>query len=451
MTETKRVKKISGRKLALLALTRIEQDEAFANRVLNSLFHKWRPDEREKGLATEVVYGTLRHLALINHLLGQLLTKPLTTLPVVIRNILRLSLYQLLSTPAISYAVVNEGVSLAKQETGGRWGGLVNAVLRRYLREGQDLPRPKFDADPLAHLSIVHSHPRWLVERWVRRWGIQRTHELVKTNNLPAPFTIRTNTLKLDRTELLALLTASGLEVEASPVAPEGVRIRDPRNLAQTSYFDAGYYFIQDESSMLVAHLLAPQAGKTIVDLCAAPGGKATHLAQVQKDAGRIFALDNHPHKTLLIQENAARLGIQSITALTADARSWSQVELRPDAVLLDAPCTGTGVLRRRPDIRWRRSPENLSDLVLLQQELLENAVSLLKPGGRLIYSTCSIEAEENEEQIAGFIQRHPEFSLELPAGFASCLSPVVSPEGLTILPREHGADGFFMTRLVKR
>lgn len=441
---------ITGRALALLALTRIEQKEAFANRTLNALFLKYHPDERERGFATELVYGTLRHLTLVDHLLVQLLAKPLSALPAKIRNILRLSLYQLLSTPEIAYAVVDEGVNLAKKETGGKFGGLVNAVLRRYLRERETLSLPQMAEDPLRHLTIVHSHPKWLIERWVRRWGSQRVHKLVRINNLPAPFMIRTNTLKNSRTQLQALLASSGLTTTPSSLVPEALLIIDPRNLQNNSLFAAGHYFIQDEASMLVAHLVAPQAGETIVDLCAAPGGKTTHLAQLMGDEGRIFALDNHPHKTGLIRENAARLGIHSITALTADAREWSGEGLKPDAVLLDAPCTGTGVLRRRPDIRWRRTAEALSELIALQEELLEKAASMLKPGGRLIYSTCSLEAEEDEEQVERFLRTHPEFSVEIEPDFASGFDLVRSPVGLLLFPQESGADGFFMTRLRK-
>lgn len=441
----------TGRRLALTALTAIEEKEAFANRILNSLFLKYRPEERERGFATELVYGTLRHLALVDHCLAQLLAKPLSVLPGKIRNILRLSLYQLLVSPEIAYAVVDEAVSLAKQEAGGKLAGLVNAVLRRYLREKETLSRPQMAVDPLGHLTIVHSHPEWLIKRWVRRWGMERVHELARINNLPAPFMIRTNTLRITRDRLQELLAASGLTAVPSSLTPEALLLTAPRNLQDNSLFAAGYYFIQDEASMLVAHLVAPQPGETIVDLCAAPGGKTTHLAQLMKDEGRIFALDNHPHKTRLIEENATRLGITSITTVTADAREWRGDGLEPDAVLLDAPCTGTGVLRRRPDIRWRRTAADLSHLVLLQEELLENAAALLRPGGRLIYSTCSLEAEEDEEQIKKFLRKHPEFSVEIEQDFASGFDLIRSPSGLLLFPSENGADGFFMTKLRKR
>ena len=205
--------------------------------------------------------------------------------------------------------MVDEGVSLAKQEVGGKLAGLVNAVLRRYLREKETLSRPQMSADPLAHLTIVHSHPEWLIKRWIRRWGIERVHELARINNLPAPFMIRTNTLRITRDRLQELLAASGLTVIPSPLTPEALLITAPRNLQDHSLFAAGYYFIQDEASMLVAHLVAPQPGETIVDPVPRPAEKPLIWLNV-KDEGRIFALDNHPHKTRLIERTPPGWGL---------------------------------------------------------------------------------------------------------------------------------------------
>ncbi|HHW12350.1 MAG TPA: 16S rRNA (cytosine(967)-C(5))-methyltransferase RsmB [Firmicutes bacterium] len=445
------IKKTSGRRLALDALLAIAEEGAYANRILNSLFTKEQPDEKEKRLATELVLGTLRHRSRLDFLLNRLLTKELSGLPVAIREVLRLSLYQLIFTNHPAYAVVNEAVALTKA---GKYRGLsrlVNGVLRNYLRRQQELEQalPDFAQDPVGHLTIVHSHPRWLVERWIRRWGEEMTHRLVEANNAPAPLSVRTNTLRINRDELLAAMTKAGIEAEPVPTIPEAIRVKSGQELTSNPLWTEGYFYIQDEASMLVAHLLAPEPGMVIADLCAAPGGKTTHLAQLMNNLGRIYALDQFEHKTALIAENARRLGIGIIEPLTTDARCWRPAE-PVDGILLDAPCTGTGVIRRRPDIRWRRQPDDLAQLVPLQQELLNHAASLLRPGGRLVYSTCSLEREENEEQITRFLAAHPEFRVDLPANFAVDFPADRLAEGFLIMPRVDGPDGFFMTRLVK-
>lgn len=444
-------KKRSGRSLALDALIAIEEEGAYANRILNSLFAKEQPEEKEKRLATELVFGTLRHRSRLDFLLNQLLTKELSALPAAIREVLRLSLYQLIFTAHPAYAVVNEAVDLTKN---GKYRGLsrlVNGVLRNYQRRRQELEQtlPDFAQDPVGHLTIVHSHPRWLVQRWIQRWGEETTHRLVEANNAPAPLSVRTNTLRISRDELLGALAKAGIEAEPVATIPEAIRLKSGRELTSNPLWVEGYFYIQDEASMLVAHLLAPEPGAVIADLCAAPGGKTTHLAQLMNNTGQIYALDQFEHKTSLIAENAQRLGIGIVEPLTGDARRWRPAAL-VDGVLLDAPCTGTGVLRRRPDIRWRRQPADLVQLVALQQELLNHAASLLKPGGRLVYSTCSLESEENEEQIRRFLADHPNFRVDLPDNFAANFSAERMAEGFLTIPRADGPDGFFMTRLEK-
>lgn len=441
----------SGRAIALDALTAIEEQGAYANRILNSLFTQRQAEAQEKRLATELVFGTLRQLNLLDYLLNRLLSKELSALPPTVRGVLRLSLYQLIFTTHPAYAVVNEAVDLIKHSKYRGLSRLVNGVLRNYLRRQQetDLAWPDFLQDPIGHLTIAHSHPRWLVERWVRRWGADRTHQLVEANNAPAPLSIRTNTLLTSREALADALGQAGIEAAPVSTVPEALRLKTGQELTTIPLWAEGHYYIQDEASMLVAHLLAPEAGEIIADLCAAPGGKTTHLAQLMQNTGGIYALDQYPHKTDLIAENAQRLQIKIIETITADARSWRPPEPL-DGILLDAPCTGTGVLRRRPDIRWRRQPTDLRELVNLQQALLNHAASLLKPGGRMVYSTCALEFEENEAQIRHFLGAHPDFVVAVPEDFAPHFSGERTGEGFLILPRQEEPDGFFMTRLVK-
>lgn len=393
-------------------------------------------------------------------MLGFYLNRPLEGLTPSVRNILRLSMYQLaVMQHKPEAAVVNDAVALARKYGHAGVAGLVNAVLRAYLRVPGKVAFPSFESEPARHISLRYSHPLWLVERWVRRYGPEDAARLCRTNNQPAPTTIRANTLRCSRQQLAERLQAQGVNVAPTRLAPEGLHISQYDRVESLDAYRDGWFTVQDESSMLVGRAMAPAEGDTIVDLCGAPGGKTTHLAQLMNDTGRIITVDVHRHRLNLVRQTAERLGITSIETVLGDGEQFTLPGgLLADKVLLDAPCTGTGVLGRRADARWRRTPEELRELCELQRRLLKHAASLLKPGGVLLYSTCSLEPEENSDLIEGFLGSSPEFSacpigpyLPESLGAGDPLAQNGHKGYIYLLPWVHGTDGFFMARLMRR
>lgn len=436
----------------MAVLFRVETKGAYANLALAETLARSRLEARDRAFCAELVYGSIRMRARLDYLLDQLLTRPLAVLPPLIRCLLRVSLYQLEFLPDVApYAVVDEAVTLAKGRKYPGFAGLVNAVLRGAIhrRGGMVLPEPD---EPLRYLSVTLSHPHWLVERWLRRLGTEEAFALARADNQPAPVILRANSLRIGRDRLKALLAEAGVRAESTCYAPEGLRLDAARQVEQLPGYAEGFFLAQDEGAILVGHALQAGDGEHLLDLCAAPGGKTTHLAALSGDRARIIALDDHKHKVELIEDNCRRLGIRGVTALAADARAYRTGD-PADGVLLDAPCSGTGVLRRRADLRWRRTPEDLRALVKLQRELLANAATLVRPGGRIVYSTCSLEPEENEEQIRWFQRAFPEYN---PIGLRPYLPPPAavlcgSEPWLYLWPHKQGTDGFFLCRLERR
>jgi 16S rRNA (cytosine967-C5)-methyltransferase len=451
--------KVSGRYLAQLILNGIEQDDSYANLLLSRVFQDYSAiiDQREKALCTELVYGTLRHLLKIDFILGRLLNRPFTSLKIPVKNILRLAIYQLLYLPGIpERAVCHSAVEQIKQSKYSGLAPVVNGVLRSYLRLKNEIRLPDPVLERAEYLSLEYSHPLWLVNRWLDNFGPHRTEQILKTNNEQPPFTLRVNRHLTTSSKLTNDLTGQGIESRPGLFLPEAISIGPlTESIAEMTLFKAGQIFVQDENAMLVAHLVKPEPGELILDLCSAPGGKSTHLAELTGDRGEIWSLDNHPHKIKLIEENASRLQLHSIRAVLGDARDYRlPPDKLADAVLVDAPCSGTGVLRRRVDARYRRSLEDIGNLVEIQKTILNNAASLVKPGGRMVFCTCTLEPEENQQQITRFLEDNPEFEI---TDYHSFLPDIVdnyavSPNSkwLTILPIPGGGDGFFMCRIDK-
>jgi len=400
---------MQAREAAYRILTEVEKG-AYANLILDDFLRAHVPAGPDVGLVTEIVYGTVKYRLKLDWIIDRLVKKSakLETGP---RLILRLSLYQILCLERVPpAAVTNEAVKLAKKLFHAGVAGLINGVLRSFLRDPAQIKWPDPAEDPLLYLEIFHSHPRWMLARWLARYGFANTVKLCEFNNRPADLWIRANTLKNDREALLKRLADEGCTAQKSRKTPEGLLLQTPVALSRLPAFQEGLCTVQDESSMLAAHLLRPQPGQTVLDVCAGPGGKTTHLAQLMENRGSITACDIHEHRLRLIEENARRLGVTIIRTVLADAVLLAvNCEEKYELVLVDAPCSGLGVLRRRPDSRWRKREEDIADLVVLQTEILETAIRLLQEGGRLIYSTCTMEPEENTELVAGVLAKHPE------------------------------------------
>lgn len=447
---------ISARELALQVLRSVDEKSAYANLALNQVLERYRPGKLDRAFATELTYGTLRTLNTLDWVLDQFLKKPLTSQTAALRNILRLGVYQLMFMDRVPpSAVCNEGAEMARRH--GHPGSVkfVNGVLRNVARRIMEIRFPEIEQNPIEHISLRYSHPAWLVEQWLKLFGLEETILLCQANNEPAPNTVRTNTLKNTRESLTARLTEDGLTVRKTSFAPEGLNISGFYSLNSLAAFQEGLFQVQDESSMLAGRALMPSSGACILDACGAPGGKTTHLAQLMDNRGEILSVDIHPHKLKLIKENCERLGIGIVRGLAADARELPEkLQGWADFVLIDAPCSGLGVLRRRPDARWRKKPDQIPAIVKLQAEILTSAACCLKEGGVLVYSTCTINHEENLGQVEDFLCLHQDFVPEdlsqfLPAGLD--LKGTMTRGYLQLLPHQHGTDGFFISRMRKR
>lgn len=453
-----------ARRVALDALVAVEGQGAYAPQALGGRLERSGLSPRDRRLATELVYGVTRWRGRIDYSLHLYSKRPLERLTPCVRNALRLAAYQALFLRAVPGPVAcSESVLLVKERE--PWAaGYVNAVCRSLLREGE-APLPDPERAPAEHLAARHSHPLWLVDRWLARLGFDQTAALVEANNAAAAVTLRVNALRARPEEVEAELAARGIRVERGSLSPSALRIEGAGAVDELPGFAQGRFQVQDEGSQLVAWAVDPPAGGAVADVCAGPGGKATHLAELaalrgESEGPRVWAFDVHPHRVELVIESARRLGVEKfVAAEVADARNLGALGLPPfDRVLVDAPCTGTGVLRRRPDLRWRRTPADLDALVTLQRELLVEAARLTKVGGALVYSTCSLEEEENIQNAAWFLETHPGFrpspvAAHLPAPAQAALAEhrfALEGSALQLWPHLDGTDGMFIFRAVR-
>ncbi|MFF2015970.1 16S rRNA (cytosine(967)-C(5))-methyltransferase RsmB [Paenibacillus sp. NPDC058177] len=446
-------KPASAREVALDVLVRVEQQGAYSNLLLNSSLQKSSLSREDTGLATELVYGTISRMNTLDEVLEGFVSKGIAKLQPWVRNLLRLSLYQIMYLDRVpSHAAVNEAVNIAKKRGHQGISGMVNGVLRSVLRAG-DLPVLPENLGPAKRISIRHSHPLWLVQRWIAEYGVETAEAMCASNNEPPAISVRVNTTMISRERLLEKMAAEGLEVSPSKVSPYGIVIKGGGNPALTSWYRNGYLSVQDESSMLVAEVVAPEPGMKVLDCCAAPGGKTSHMGELMKDEGTIHANDLHPHKAALIADQARRLGLECVVTGSADALDLEQ-KFEPgsfDRILLDAPCSGLGVIRRKPDLKWRKQPEDIESVSALQRQLLQSVSRLLKPGGVLVYSTCTTEKAENGEVVASFLEHNPDFaSLTFASDVWNRLegTALAAGEGIQLLPHHYGSDGFYIARL---
>lgn len=450
-----------ARSVALHVLIQVEREGVFADEALDRALTRTRLDARDRALVFELVYGVLRHRATLDWRLNHVADRPVERLPAFVRNALRLGAYQALHLQKIpASAAVNESVTLVKAaaaKSGRDWSGFVNAVLRALLSESEpNLPDPA--TDPVAALAIRFSCPRWLIERWVRRLGPEQAEVLCRTTLEVPPLTLRANTLRTTREELARELTSTGYQVRPTAISPVGLILEKCGAVTALPQFATGAFYAEDEAAQLIPPLLDPQPGERVLDACAAPGGKTTQLAALMRNRGEIVAVDRSPARVRLVEENCRRLGVAIVTPVAADlARDVPSIlRERPfDRILVDAPCSGLGVLRRHPEGKWQKGAETLERHQATQLALLKQVRRLLRPGGAFVYSTCSTEPEENEQVIAQFCHEHPEFRRE-------SVAPWLPPPGHVLLTAQGDLstmfaphptapmDAFFAARLRK-
>lgn len=446
----KSVKK-SVRYVALKALERVDQGGAYSNLLLRELIDKSKLNEKDGRLLTELVYGTISHQRLLAFYIQPFIMKA-KKVDDWVKLLLELSVYQLLYLDKVpSHAVLNEAVEIAKGRGNEGIGRFVNGVLRTIQRQG--VPSLETIEDPMERLSREISLPKFLTKKLVNEIGEEETLELGLSLFEPSHVSCRVDTRNITRDAALDILLEEGIEARKSDVSPYGI-VADRGYIAGSSLFRYGLLTIQDESSMLVAPALQVEANHQVLDACAAPGGKTTHIATFldAEEGGKVTSLDIHPHKVSLIEENAKRLHVSDVVeAKELDARAVSETfpENYFDRILVDAPCSGLGLMRRKPDIRYNKQPEDFRKLPVIQLDILESVAPSLKPDGILVYSTCTFAPEENQEVVAEFLNRHPEFSLvEVPVG--NVVQSSIKNNMLTIYPHQYMTDGFFISCLRK-
>lgn len=445
---------VTAREASLKALVKAEANKTYINLSLPAFLKDTPP--REKPFARNIAYGTIQHLNTIDWVLSLYLTRSLHTLTPMIRNLLRSATYQILYLDNVPLPVtVDESVKLSYRYGHKGVARLVNAVLRKVSSQKQNLPWPDSDKESSLHISLVYSFPLWLVKRWINNLGIEDTIKLCRANNTVPPVIIRTNTLKTDREQLKGILKKEGLESEEITGLPEALKIStNPEiSLSELDSYRRGLFIIQGELSILTGRLMNPRSGKTFIDLCSAPGGKTTHVAQLMNNDGIIKAGDINSARVKLVDKSAERLGVDIIQTRVWDGREIGKLEKPADYVLCDAPCSGLGVINRKPDLKWHKSEDQIHQLSKLQIQLLSAASHAVKPGGKLLYSVCTNEPEETSKVIDSFLKEHPSFH-PLPSS-DSCIQEVLSEENIpgiwNFYPHIHGKDGFFMTLLERK
>ena len=436
------------RDAALSILMEISNNQAYSNLLLHRTIQKYEIEAKDRGLLTELTYGTLQHRMTLDYYLEPFVRGKLDGW---VRELLRLSIYQIVYLTKIpSHAVVHEAVEIAKRRGHKRIAPTVNGILRSVLRSGV---RPLDDLkDGIAKTAIETSHPEWLIKRWTEQFGEQEAAIMAHENNQPPAMTVRVNTTKTTPAEAIALLESEGIEVRKGEVVPECI-VSVSSNPANSEAYKKGLITIQDESSMLPVLALGVTPGMKVLDMCAAPGGKTTHIAEKMNDEGEVFAHDIHDHKLALIEANANRLGLTSIKTKSGDSRTLT--ELYPpasfDRILVDAPCSGLGVIRRKPEIKYNKTEADFKGLTSIQSELLDTARELIKPDGIIVYSTCTVEHTENRGIVDHFLKRHPDMEKVPLPQLEEVEKLEIQDDTLQVLPQHFGSDGFFVAAFRKK
>lgn len=463
----------SSRKLALEVLLKVEKQKAYSNLALNAAFKRTQLSERDRAFVTALVQGVMRNKLHLDEVIQSLSKQPMQKLSPSVVNILRLSFFQLEEMDDIPHsAVVNVAVELAKSSGHKGHATFVNGVLRNYLRQkktASDHPEMKIndmDSSP-EKLSTDYSVPEWIVNRWISNFGKEEAIELLKFAKSTPPVIIRSCETAITPEGLQMILENKGVKFHQGSLVKSCFIIDKMKGPPEKlPGYEEGMFSVQDESAAFASLVVEPQKGDFVIDLCAAPGGKSVHLSEMLDNTGRVIAVDKSESRLNLIKKNRTRLGLKNLETAVADGREYKADRLA-DRVLLDAPCTGTGVINRRADLRYQREEMDVSALVELQRELLANAATLLKPGGVLVYSTCSLEPEENFDTIRWFLKEFEEFEADdfshlLPKSIMEQCSETSGPMCKTeaemnrlcqiqLLPTRHGVSGFFVARMKKK
>jgi 16S rRNA (cytosine967-C5)-methyltransferase len=444
----------SPRVLAVRVLSKVESSDARVKELMDEAARQAASAGRtlsadDFGFLHELCYGTLRTRGRLDYCLSRVSHRPLEQLSPWVRNLLRISIYQILELPQIPHGpIVDEATEISKSQGHEGVVKFVNGVLREICRQKAEDKLPALPADPVAALSIQASYPLWMASRLVECYGFDRAKSFMEASSMAPPLTLRANSMRIRRDELAGRIHNAGFHVEACRFSPWGLRVKEGVDVRRLPGFHDGDFFVQDESSQLVSRLLDIKGGEHVADVCAAPGGKATHLAELVGPRGLVYAFDRKTQGLDKLQVSLRRLGVQHLLIEVRDALFPREDLLgKLDAVLVDAPCSALGVLRRRLESRWQLRPDNIPNQAQRQRRILDASSRYLRVGGLLVYATCTLEEQENEDVVRRFLDEHPNYAFERASNFLE--RELVTTDGfLRIWPGQDQMDGFFAARM---
>jgi 16S rRNA (cytosine967-C5)-methyltransferase len=449
--ENERDKEIqkTARYLAVKILSRFDRSDSYLDKLLAHDLNREHLIPQDKALLTELVNGVVRWKLKIDWVLTGFYHGDYQKCLNIVKNTMRVALYQILFLNRIPVpAAIYEAVEIVKSIQGDKTASIVNGVLRNIARNVDNIRYPSPNDDEVYHISVMNSHPKWMVKRWMDRFGKEDTISLLEYNNRRPYIPVRVNSLKADVKEIEEIFSKHKVEFDKTPFFENSLLLISPKyDITASDLFKNGMITVQDPSASLTVKLAAPEENSVIYDLCAAPGGKSFLLAEYTRNNSKIIASDKHESKLRFIKEGAERLGFDNIITASINAEK-PKLKEDADLILLDVPCSGLGVLSKKPDIKWKRDNDNITELVSLQRSIIDNSAQYVKPGGVLLYSTCTTEPEENEENVKWFLENHPEFELEDAADYLP--KEICRDRFMYILPHLHKIDGAFAARMKK-
>ncbi|SHE60198.1 16S rRNA (cytosine(967)-C(5))-methyltransferase RsmB [Clostridium fallax] len=438
---------MNSRKIIVEILDKVFFEKTYSNLELGKRLNESSLNDKDKALVTEIVYGTIKYKLYIDSIIKNFVNSIDDIDPKVI-NILRSAIYQIKFLDRVpDYAVVNEAVNLTK-EIDSSLTSFINGVLRNYLRNKDNITIKTLGTK--EKLSIEYSFPKWIIQKFLKQYGLEETERILRGLNSIPDVTIRVNSLKGDYDDVFSELEEAGYEVEEGVVCPEAIKISRGKNIEKNPLFNEGKITVQDESAMLVAPLMDLEEDMKVLDICSAPGGKTTHISELMNNKGEVYAFDIYDHKLDLIKENAGRLGLSNIKTEIMDGTKINSDFINfADRVLIDVPCSGLGIIRKKPEIKWNKTNKDVEELIVIQKQIMENAWNYLKKGGVMLYSTCTLNKEENEDNIEWFLKKNKDAVIE--DIYVGKLDNIIynNDKTITVLPNKN-MDGFFIAKLKK-
>ena len=439
---------MNAREIAYKILLDVEKNKNYSNMSINKHFKDVKLSNQDRGLATEIVYGVIENKYYIDYMIDKLSKVKTNKMEIYVKTLLRMGIYQIIFLNSISdYAAVNETVNLAKKKN-SKVSGFINGILRNVIRQKETIGDIKVK-DDIDYLAIKYSYDKWLIRNWMIHFGKEFTEELLEANSERPSIYLRTNTLKVTRDELIEKLLEQNIKAEKVNVVDEAIKVENLKDIENNKLYKEGLFTVQDISSMLVGKVMNPKENSLVLDVCSAPGGKTTHIATLMKNTGQVVSRDIYDHKLKLINASCKRLGLTNVDVQEYDGMKLDKDSIAKfDYVLADVPCSGLGIIRRKPEIKYKEK-EEFRELPPIQKKILENASKYVKVGGTLIYSTCTIQDSENLDVIKEFLQKHKNFELS-PIDEVRVDLDNQDKGFMKIYPNVHDMDGFFISKLIR-